>query len=124
MFVEKIEKLINSWIAGGHVLQVQEMAIEDAKALGAVAMFGEKYADVVRVVDVPGVSMELCGGTHCENTGEIGSFYIISESSISSGVRRIEAVVGSLALDQYKQMENIINNISEKLKINVNKIEI
>ena len=79
--LEQIETLINGWIAEAHSLEVQEMAIEKAKAAGAVAMFGEKYADVVRVVDVPGVSMELCGGTHVSNTAEIGLFKIDRKST-------------------------------------------
>jgi len=93
--LEQIESLINGWISEAHSLAVQEMAIEQAKAAGAVAMFGEKYADVVRVVDVPGVSMELCGGTHVANTAEIGLFKIVSESGVAAGIRRIEAVARS-----------------------------
>ncbi|MDA1247544.1 MAG: alanine--tRNA ligase, partial [Cyanobacteria bacterium] len=96
--LEQIEALINGWIADAHTLEVAEMAIEQAKAAGAVAMFGEKYADVVRVVDVPGVSMELCGGTHVANTAEIGLFKIVSESGVAAGIRRIEAVAGPAVL--------------------------
>ena len=78
--VEQVEAQVNSWIAEAHSATVAEMPLEVAKAKGAVAMFGEKYADVVRVVDYPGVSMELCGGTHVNNTAEIGVFKIISEA--------------------------------------------
>ena len=92
--LQQVETLINGWINEAHALQVQEMAIDQAKAAGAVAMFGEKYADVVRVVDVPGVSMELCGGTHVANTAEIGLFKIVAESGVAAGIRRIEAVAG------------------------------
>ena len=96
--LEQIESLINDWISDAQSLEVNEMAIDQAKAAGAVAMFGEKYADVVRVVDVPGVSMELCGGTHVSNTAEIGLFKLVSESGVAAGIRRIEAVAGASVL--------------------------
>ncbi|MEB3323182.1 MAG: alanine--tRNA ligase, partial [Synechococcaceae cyanobacterium] len=90
--LEQVEGLINDWIADAHELEVREMELERARAAGALAMFGEKYDPVVRVVDVPGVSMELCGGTHVANTAEIGLFKIVSESGVAAGIRRIEAV--------------------------------
>lgn len=71
-----METLVNSWIQQAHDLQTMTMAIDEARAAGATAMFGEKYGDVVRVVDVPGVSKELCGGTHVTNTSEIGGFKV------------------------------------------------
>jgi len=114
--LEQIEALINGWIAGAHTLQVAEMAIEQAKAAGAVAMFGEKYADVVRVVDVPGVSMELCGGTHVANTAEIGLFKIVAESGVAAGIRRIEAVAGPAVLAYLKEREAVVKPLAERFK--------
>ena len=114
--LEQIETLINGWIAEAHTLEVQEMAIEKAKAAGAVAMFGEKYADVVRVVDVPGVSMELCGGTHVANTAEIGLFKIVSESGVAAGIRRIEAVAGPAVLAYLNERDGVVKQLGERFK--------
>ena len=114
--LEQIEALINGWIAEAHSLEVQEMAIEQAKAAGAVAMFGEKYADVVRVVDVPGVSMELCGGTHVANTAEIGLFKIVSESGVAAGIRRIEAVAGPAVLAYLNERDAVVKLLGERFK--------
>jgi alanyl-tRNA synthetase len=114
--LEQIEALINGWISEAHTLQVAEMAIEQAMAAGAVAMFGEKYADVVRVVDVPGVSMELCGGTHVANTAEIGLFKIVSESGVAAGIRRIEAVAGPAVLAYLKEREAVVKQLGERFK--------
>ena len=114
--LEQIESLINGWISEAHSLAVQEMAIEQAKAAGAVAMFGEKYADVVRVVDVPGVSMELCGGTHVANTAEIGLFKIVSESGVAAGIRRIEAVAGPAVLAYLNERDGVVRQLGERFK--------
>ncbi|WP_254896434.1 alanine--tRNA ligase [Synechococcus sp. HK05] len=114
--LEQIESLINGWISEAHSLEVQEMAIEKAKAAGAVAMFGEKYADVVRVVDVPGVSMELCGGTHVANTAEIGLFKIVSESGVAAGIRRIEAVAGPAVLAYLNERDGVVKQLGERFK--------
>ncbi|WP_411875820.1 alanine--tRNA ligase [Vulcanococcus limneticus] len=114
--LEQIEALINGWIADAHTLEVQEMAIEKAKAAGAVAMFGEKYADVVRVVDVPGVSMELCGGTHVANTAEIGLFKIVAESGVAAGIRRIEAVAGPAVLAYLNERDAVVKQLGERFK--------
>ena len=114
--LEQIEALINGWIADAHTLEVAEMAIEQAKAAGAVAMFGEKYADVVRVVDVPGVSMELCGGTHVANTAEIGLFKIVSESGVAAGIRRIEAVAGPAVLAYLNERDAVVKQLGERFK--------
>jgi len=114
--LEQIESLINGWISDAHSLEVQEMAIEMAKAAGAVAMFGEKYADVVRVVDVPGVSMELCGGTHVANTAEIGLFKIVSESGVAAGIRRIEAVAGPAVLAYLNERDAVVKQLGERFK--------
>ncbi len=114
--VEQVEAQVNSWIAQAHPATIAEMPLEVAKSKGAVAMFGEKYADVVRVVDYPGVSMELCGGTHVNNTAEIGAFKIISEAGISSGVRRIEAVAGLAVLDYLNVRDVVVKELSDRFK--------
>jgi len=114
--LQQVEDTINNWIAEAHETQSDVMAFDEAKAKGAIAMFGEKYDDVVRVIDVPGVSMELCGGTHVNNTAEIGLFKIISETGISSGVRRIEAVAGPAVLEYLNLREKIVRDLSNQLK--------
>lgn len=96
--IDEVQDLVNSMIARGLAGTVEELPIEEAKTKGAIAMFGEKYGDTVRVVEFGDVSVEFCGGTHVRNTGEIGSFYITKESGVSAGVRRIEAVVGLSAI--------------------------
>ncbi len=115
--LQEIETLINSWIAEAHDTQVSVMDLEKAKAKGAIAMFGEKYSAEVRVIDVPGVSMELCGGTHVKNTAEIGLFKIMSESGISSGVRRIEAVAGPAVLEYLNVRETVVKELCDRFKI-------
>ena len=93
--LHEIETLVNEWIMSGYPVVTEVLPIEEAKKKGAVAMFGEKYGDVVRVVEMGEVSMEFCGGTHLDNTAKAGMFRIVSEGSVASGVRRIEAVTGS-----------------------------
>jgi alanyl-tRNA synthetase len=115
--LEQIEVLINGWITAAHDLEVRSMAIEQAKAAGAVAMFGEKYADVVRVVDVPGVSMELCGGTHVANTAEIGLFKVVSEGGVAAGIRRIEAVAGAAVLPYLQEREAVVKALGDRFKV-------
>ncbi|EAW36860.1 alanine--tRNA ligase [Lyngbya sp. PCC 8106] len=114
--VQQVEDQVNSWIAEAHPAIVAEMPLEDAKNKGATAMFGEKYSDVVRVVDYAGVSMELCGGTHVNNTAEIGLFKIVSETGISSGIRRIEAVAGQSVLDYLKVRDNVVKELGDRFK--------
>jgi alanyl-tRNA synthetase len=114
--LERIEALINGWIADAHALEVQEMAIEQARSAGAVAMFGEKYGDVVRVVDVPGVSMELCGGTHVANTAEIGLFKIVAEAGVAAGIRRIEAVAGPAVLAYLNERDAVVRALGDRFK--------
>ena len=115
--LERLEALINSWIVDAQELEVKEMAIEVAKAAGAVAMFGEKYGAVVRVVDVPGVSMELCGGTHVANTAEIGLFKLVSESGVAAGIRRIEAVAGAAVLAYLNERDAVVKALGERFKV-------
>jgi len=115
--LQQVEATINTWIAEAHDTQSDVMPFDEAKEKGAIAMFGEKYDDVVRVIDVPGVSMELCGGTHVNNTAEIGLFKIISETGISSGVRRIEAVAGPAVLEYLNLREKIVRDLSTHFKV-------
>ncbi len=114
--LQQVEKQVNAWIAEAHSADVQTMPIAEAKAKGAVAMFGEKYGDDVRVIDYPGVSMELCGGTHVGNTAEIGVFKIISETGVAAGIRRIEAVAGPAVLDYLEVRDHIVRDLSERFK--------
>ncbi|MDC3148577.1 alanine--tRNA ligase, partial [bacterium] len=120
--ISKIETLVNSWIIENHALEIKNMSKSEAIEKGAVAMFGEKYDDEVRVVNVPGVSMELCGGTHVKTTSELGSFKIISEEGISAGVRRIEALSGQSALDYFSERNALVNQLSDLLKANPNQL--
>ncbi|WP_206815800.1 alanine--tRNA ligase [Chroococcus sp. FPU101] len=115
--LQQIEEQINNWIAEAHDTLISTMALEEAKAKGAVAMFGEKYSAEVRVIDVPGVSMELCGGTHVRNTAEIGLFKIMSEAGISSGVRRIEAVAGPAVLEYLNVREAVVKDLCDRFKV-------
>lgn len=100
-----------------HPLTTSVMDLTEAKAAGAVAMFGEKYDNEVRVVDVPGVSMELCGGTHVSNTVEIGAFKVLSETGIASGIRRIEAVSGPALIPHLNAVDAVVRELSARLKI-------
>ncbi|MEL6162346.1 MAG: alanine--tRNA ligase [Cyanobacteria bacterium J06628_3] len=115
--VQQVEDQVNNWIAEAHSAKIEVLPLAEAKARGAVAMFGEKYGEEVRVIDFQGVSMELCGGTHVSNTAEIGVFKIISEAGISSGVRRIEAVSGSAILDYLNVRDNVVKDLSERFKV-------
>ncbi|HIK44583.1 MAG TPA: alanine--tRNA ligase, partial [Leptolyngbyaceae cyanobacterium M65_K2018_010] len=114
--VQQVEEQVNTWIAEGHPAEVAVMPLEEAKARGAIAMFGEKYSAEVRVIDFAGVSMELCGGTHVSNTAEIGLFKIISETGIASGIRRIEAVAGPAVLEYLNLRDAVVRDLSERFK--------
>jgi alanyl-tRNA synthetase len=115
--IQQVEELVNTWISEAHPADVQVMPIADAKAKGATAMFGEKYGNEVRVIDFPGVSMELCGGTHVANTAEIGVFKIIAETGIAAGVRRIEAVAGAAILDYLNVRDQVVKELSSTFKV-------
>ena len=115
--LQQIEDQINTWIAEAHDTETAVLPIAEAKAKGAIAMFGEKYGAEVRVIDIPGVSMELCGGTHVNNTAEIGLFKIISETGISAGVRRIEAVSGPAVLEYLNLREKVVKDLSDRFKV-------
>lgn len=112
----EVESQVNTWIAEAHSAVIAEMPIAQAKRQGATAMFGEKYGDVVRVVDFPGVSMELCSGTHVANTAEIGAFKLISESGVAAGIRRIEAVSGPAILAYLNLRDRVVRDLSDRFK--------
>ena len=118
--LSQVEKIVNDAINEFMEVTCREMSMEEAQAAGAMALFGEKYGNVVRVVNAGGWSIELCGGTHVRNTGEIGAFKIISEGGIASGVRRIEAVTGTGVLEEALKSEAIIDRACEPLKCNQN----
>ncbi|MHC5914570.1 MAG: alanine--tRNA ligase [Nostoc sp.] len=115
--VQQVEEQVNTWIAEAHAAKVEVLPLAEAKARGAVAMFGEKYGEEVRVIDFPSVSMELCGGTHVSNTAEIGVFKIISEAGVASGVRRIEAVSGPAILDYLNLRDKVVKDLSDRFKV-------
>ncbi len=114
--IEQIEKFVNDVVSRNILSEIKEMAIEEAKQKGAMALFSEKYGDIVRVVSFGDVSCELCGGTHLNSTSEIGSFFIIKESGVSAGVRRIEAICGASAYKYAKESLNLITKAQSELK--------
>lgn len=114
--VAAVENLMNQWVALNLPVNTREMPLDDAKRTGAIAMFGEKYSGLVRVVGMGDVSLEFCGGTHVSNTGQIGPVKIISEGSISSGVRRVEAYSGPRAWDYISQHMRVLANAASMLR--------
>ena len=110
--IEEVERLMNEQILRNTAVETNVMALDQAIATGAMALFGEKYGEQVRVVSVPGFSRELCGGTHVHRTGDIGLCKIVYEGSISSGVRRIEAITGETALRQYQESTDALRRIA------------
>ena len=115
--IEKVEAAVNEEILSAVPVEVSEMPIEEAKKTGAMALFSEKYGDVVRVVKIGDFSVELCGGTHAENTGNLGLFKIVSESSVAAGVRRIEGVTGFNSLKLYNENLKLISDTASVLKV-------
>ncbi len=114
--LKKVEEIVNEKIAENLPVETKIMTIEEAKKTGAMALFGEKYGETVRVVQMGEFSKEFCGGTHVASTGMIGSFKILSESGVAAGVRRIEAVTGSNVTAYYQKMEEQLNTASKVLK--------
>jgi alanyl-tRNA synthetase len=114
--IQEVERLMNEQILKNTAVETNVMPIDQAISTGAMALFGEKYGEQVRVVHVPGFSRELCGGTHVVRTGDIGVSKIVSESSISAGVRRIEAVTGEGALRQYQESADALKRIAGIVK--------
>jgi alanyl-tRNA synthetase len=114
--IQEVERLANEQILRNTAVSTDILALEDALATGAMALFGEKYGEQVRVVSVPGFSRELCGGTHVSRTGDIGICKIVHESSISAGVRRIEAITGDAALRNYQEHTDSLRRVAEILR--------
>ena len=115
--LEAVERLVNEQILINTSVTTDVMDLDQALTTGAMALFGEKYGERVRVVQVPGFSKELCGGTHVRRTGDIGLFKVVSEGSISAGVRRIEAITGEGAYDHYKRMTDAVNRIASAVRV-------
>ncbi len=121
--VEHVEMLVNQYIlAGSDVTIATDVPIAQAREMGAMALFGEKYGNNVRVVQVPGISIELCGGVHLSNTGQAGLFKVVSESSVAAGVRRIEAVTGWGVYNLITQQQQLASELSDALKCQPNKL--
>ena len=114
--LKKVEEIVNRMILAAVDVHVTEMPIDEAKKLGAMALFGEKYGDIVRVCDIPGESTEFCGGTHLENTALVGLFKIVKESSVAAGVRRIEAVTGKNLLRYFDEQEALLEQAAAAAK--------
>jgi alanyl-tRNA synthetase len=114
--IHEVEDMVNRGILEAVPLDITQRSYSDAVASGAMALFGEKYGDVVRVVSIPGVSAELCGGTHVRNTAEIALFQIVSETGVAAGVRRIEAVTGPRAYDAVRARKRTLEEVSDLLR--------
>ena len=114
--IAKVEKIVNEKIAEELDVVTNVMGIEEAKATGAMALFGEKYGDTVRVVNVGGWSIELCGGTHVAKTGQIALFKILSESGVAAGVRRIEAITASNVIAYYEEQNKLLADAAKAAK--------
>ncbi|MFH1730956.1 MAG: alanine--tRNA ligase [Planctomycetota bacterium] len=113
--IERVEEIVNENILGDARVTVVEMPVAEAKASGAIALFGEKYGDVVRVVKIGGYSVELCGGTHLDNVSQAGLFRIVSESSVAAGTRRLEAVTGREAIEHGRRRERTLERVASIL---------
>ena len=116
--LKEIERIVNETIFRDLDVRTHETTLEQAKADGAMALFSEKYSGTVRVVDTAGFSMELCGGTHVHHTSQVGIFKLLSESSVGAGLRRIEAVTGSVALDYLLEQMRLLGETADALKTN------
>ena len=114
--IRAVEDMVNEAILAGYPVNTREMPIAEARKAGATALFGEKYGDVVRVVNMGGYSIELCGGTHLDNTAKAGSFHVVSESSVASGVRRMEAVTGPETMKTLYQSQETLSALSALFK--------
>ena len=115
--LSKVNTIVQNAILEGYNVACREMPVEEAKAMGAMALFSEKYGDVVRVVNMGGYSIELCGGTHLDNTAKIGTFGIVSEGSVASGVRRIEAITGKAWIEKTEKTQRQLYAVSSLLKV-------
>ncbi len=120
--IAKVEEIVNDAVFASYDITTSETTLDEARKMGAMALFGEKYGERVRVVDMGGFSIELCGGAHLKNTAQVGSFKIISESGIAAGVRRIEAVTGTEALRYYRKQEAEIKEACKLVKATPDKL--
>ncbi|MDY4561242.1 MAG: alanine--tRNA ligase [Peptostreptococcus porci] len=114
--LSEIERIVNSFVLDSMEITDYQMNIEEAKEMGATALFGEKYGDIVRVIKMGDASIELCGGTHLKNTSEVGLFKILSEGGVAAGVRRIEAITGRAVYNYILEKDSLIENVAEVLK--------
>ena len=115
--IAKTDALVQAAVLEGYGVDIREMAIDEAKSMGATALFSEKYGDTVRVVNMGGYSIELCGGTHLDNTAKVGPFRIVSEASVASGVRRIEAITGTAFLEDATKTRERVANVCATVKV-------
>ena len=115
--IEKVNALVQEAVLEGYGVDIREMSIDEAKEMGATALFSEKYGDTVRVVNMGGYSIELCGGTHLDNTAKVGSFRIVSEASVASGVRRIEAITGKAFVCDAAKTRETLGNVCAAVKV-------
>ena len=114
--IAKVDALVQAAILEGYSVDVREMGIQEAKDMGAMALFSEKYGDTVRVVNMGGYSIELCGGTHLDNTAKVGPFRVVSEGSVASGVRRIEAITGKACMEEMSHNRELLAEMCTNLK--------
>lgn len=114
--IAKVDALVQAAILEGYSVDVREMGIQEAKDMGAMALFSEKYGDTVRVVNMGGYSIELCGGTHLDNTAKVGPFRVVSEGSVASGVRRIEAITGKACMEEMSHNRELLTEMCANLK--------
>src|SRR5207237_2204033 len=114
--IAELERLVNYQILRNTTVETKVLPLEQAMQSGAMALFGEKYAEMVRVLTVPGFSVELCGGTHVRATGDIGLFKIIKDESIASGTRRIEAVTGADAFTRFQETEALVDQLTGEIR--------
>jgi alanyl-tRNA synthetase len=121
--LSEVERTVNDFILYGYPIKTEELSMEEAKSRGAIALFSEKYGDTVRVVTMGDCSMELCGGTHLDNTAKAGPFRITAEFSVASGVRRIEATVGHCTIDILSRNHALLLHLAELMKVKPNELE-
>lgn len=120
--IKQVEDKVNEFIISSQKVEMMEMPIEEAKKMGAMMLFGEKYGDIVRVVKAGDFSTEFCGGTHVSNSGQLGLFKIVSEASVASGVRRITALTGKNVISYLDNQENVVKSLSKILKTGENDV--
>jgi alanyl-tRNA synthetase len=115
--IEAVEDIVNRWTLADIEVKPQEMPLDEAIARGATALFGEKYGETVRLIEIDDASMELCGGTHAPRTGTIGEFRITSQESVAAGIRRVEAVAGMVAMHRDRDRERVLSGLAQKFGV-------